>query len=122
MLKAILVKDFKTQKYSVIKRLRAKFINLYEEMTSFWKYIQSGYHQFLRHETNATLIENLSVADLLDFYHQYIISVPKEYCGILSKRFCRNLTNRRCVIFNSLKLYSSHSRAIILVKLLLSHS
>ncbi|KAI7975074.1 hypothetical protein EIK77_002369 [Talaromyces pinophilus] len=64
--------EFNTQKHSVINRLNAKFEDLYDETTSFWKHIESEDSRFLQDETDVTLIRNLSKADLLDFYHQYI--------------------------------------------------
>jgi insulysin len=71
------VEDFETQKYSVVKRLMAKFVNLDKETMYFWEHIQSEYLQFLRHETDATLIRNMTKDDLIEFYHQYINPMSK---------------------------------------------
>ncbi|KUL86853.1 hypothetical protein ZTR_05264 [Talaromyces verruculosus] len=65
-------KEFNTQKHSAINRLNTKFKDLYDETASFWKHIDSEDFHFLQDETDVTLIRNLSKADLLDFYHQYI--------------------------------------------------
>ena len=67
-LKDVPNEEFNTQKHSAINRLNAKFEDLYDETTSFWKHIESEDFHFLQDETDVTLIRNLSKADLLDFY------------------------------------------------------
>jgi insulysin len=69
--------EFETQKNSATNKLMAKFEDLYDETMSFWEHIQLEDFQFLRRETEATLIRNLTKADVLDFYHQYINPMSK---------------------------------------------
>lgn len=85
-LKVMTDEEFNIQKYSVINRLLAKVENMRSETESFWKHIKYEDLQFLQHETEATLIKNLSKTDFTDFYNQYINPIS-ETRAKLSIRF-----------------------------------
>lgn len=102
-LKAMSLKDFQTQKDSVVKRLMAKFVNLDEETMSFWKHIQSGNLQFLRHETDATLVENLTKNDLIEFYHQHINPMSDSRAKLSIHLDAHSMANERTEITETLE-------------------
>lgn len=64
--------DFEGHKRSVINKRLEKLKNLSSETGRYWSHIGSEYFDFLQHETDAANVRNISKADLVAFYHQYI--------------------------------------------------
>ncbi|KGM92239.1 uncharacterized protein PADG_11423 [Paracoccidioides brasiliensis Pb18] len=64
--------EFEGHKRSLINKRLEKLKNLNSETGRFWSHIGSEYFDFLQHETDATIIAELSKAEMIEYYHQYI--------------------------------------------------
>lgn len=64
--------EFEGHKKSVINRRLEKVKNLMAETSRYWMHVTSEIYDFFQHETDAAYLKNLTRADMLDFYKQYI--------------------------------------------------
>jgi len=64
--------EFEGHKRSIINKRLEKLKNLDSETSRFWSHIDSGYFDFVQHETDAEAIESLSKSEMVDFFQQYI--------------------------------------------------
>ncbi|KAJ5134922.1 Peptidase M16 core [Penicillium atrosanguineum] len=69
--------EFEGHKRSVINKRLEKLKNLGSETGRYWSHVGSEYFDFLQHETDAANVRNLSKADLVAFYRQYIDPASK---------------------------------------------
>ncbi|ANB12559.1 Ste23p [Sugiyamaella lignohabitans] len=64
--------DFKSYVEAVIVRKLEKRKNLSEESNRYWTHIQSGYYNFLKHESDVEIIRTLKKEHVIKLYNEYI--------------------------------------------------
>ncbi|KAK2850541.1 hypothetical protein FQN49_005557, partial [Arthroderma sp. PD_2] len=64
--------EFEGHRQSIINKRLEKLKNLGSETGRFWSHIGSEYFDFTQHEVDVGVLEDLTKADIVEFYRQYI--------------------------------------------------
>ncbi|KAG8823841.1 hypothetical protein FRC19_003029 [Serendipita sp. 401] len=72
VLKAMESAEFDEYRRGAVEKKRKKLVNLAEEQTRFWNYIENGYLDFERAENDAREIEKLTLSDIIGFVETYL--------------------------------------------------
>ncbi|KAI0367165.1 LuxS/MPP-like metallohydrolase [Pilatotrama ljubarskyi] len=64
--------EFSTHKEGLLVKKLERPKNLAEETARFWGHIRSGYYDFLRHETDASVIRELTLAEVVATYDTFV--------------------------------------------------
>jgi len=64
--------ELEVQKQGLIVNKLERLNNLSEESGLFWYHICSGYYDFVRHETDAATIRDLTLQEIVDAYNAFL--------------------------------------------------